>query len=74
MKNSDSAAMPQTWVPDYGNSPPVTVGGLTKREHFACKIMAGFAANPGCGESPVTELADAAVYWADALLAALEKE
>ena len=38
MNNSDMPAMPQTWVPDYGNKPPVVAGGLTKREHFAAML------------------------------------
>jgi hypothetical protein len=54
--------------------------GLTKREYFACHILAGFAACPT--EIPVegesredyqVVQAKGAVEWADALIAALNK-
>jgi hypothetical protein len=62
------------------------VNGLTKREHIAALIMAGFAAEPTTGvvdeppcHHPTTEAAakrcaEVAVIWADALIAELNKE
>lgn len=46
--------------------------GMTKREYFAIKILAGFAADPNCDESSTVH-AEAAVRWADALIAELNK-
>ncbi|WP_423176274.1 MULTISPECIES: hypothetical protein [unclassified Stenotrophomonas maltophilia group] len=45
--------------------------GLTKRELFAAMVMQGFASDPDA--TGLDMLAESAVDWADALLAALEK-
>ncbi|WDW06000.1 hypothetical protein PWE35_09205 [Stenotrophomonas maltophilia] len=45
--------------------------GLTKRELFAAMVMQGFASDPDA--TGLKMLAESAVVWADALLAALEK-
>ena len=76
MNNSDMPAMPQTWVPDYGNKPPVVAGGLTKREHFAGEIMANLVHSGTDGMRPqhLDHVAEFSVKAADALLAALEKQ
>jgi len=52
---------------DYGT-------GLTKREWFAGMAMQGFAADPKSNDWSVGSNMDAAVIWADALIAALNKE
>lgn len=46
--------------------------GLTKREHFAGLAMQGFAACDG-EYAKISDMADAAVSWADALLKELAK-
>lgn len=46
--------------------------GLTKREYAAIKIMAGLAADFQL-ESSISETADIAINWADALLSKLEE-
>lgn len=75
MNNSDMPAMPQTWVPDYGNKPPVTAAGLTKREHFAAMAMQGIIGSGNLIGDPDKEaLAIHSVEYADALLAALEQK
>lgn len=53
------------------NNTRVYYGGLTKREHIATEIMAGFASDPTM-DGPKT-CAEIAVEWAEALLAELEK-
>jgi hypothetical protein len=45
---------------------------MTRREYFAIKILAGFAADPNCDEGGPVH-AEAAVRWADALIAELNK-
>lgn len=55
---------------------------LTKREYFAAKIMAGFAADPQLADNMpsddggfnYSEAAETAVKWADALIGALNDE
>ena len=47
--------------------------GLTKREYFAIRVMAGFAADPNCDETAPVH-AEAAVRWADALIAELNRD
>ena len=47
--------------------------GLTKREHAAIQIMAGFAANHEMNEMDTERLAKLAVEEADALMDELEK-
>lgn len=57
------------------------IDGMTKREDFAKSIMAGFAAAPEENtifggptlEKAVKNTAEMAVYWADALIDALNK-
>lgn len=46
--------------------------GLTKREYAAIHIMAGFATDPNCVDPASNALA--AVRWADALFAELDKD
>lgn len=75
MNNGDMPAQPQTWVPGYGNKPPVVAGGLTKREHFAAMAMQAILTD---GKADITDDSCKknrvyhAVKIADALLAALE--
>jgi hypothetical protein len=66
-------AFPQPNVDEAGN-------GLTIREYFACHVLAGFAADPSqCLENGESfkdfqeRITNAAVGWADALVAALDK-
>ena len=73
MNNSEMPAMPQTWVPDYGNKPPVVAGGLTKREHFAGLAMAAMLSSPKDWLIMDSDVSVSAVEAADGLLAALEK-
>lgn len=47
--------------------------GLTIREYFAIKILAGFAADPQCDNYTIQKNAETAVMWADALVAELNK-
>ena len=50
--------------------------GLSKREYFAAKIMAGFAAHATMIDvvsGDVTFIAESAVQWANALIAALSR-
>ena len=75
MNNSDMPAMPlsdevriDSTRPELGTE---MYTGLSKREHFAGLMMAGFAANP---EMMLNEdIKGLSVQWADALLAELEK-
>ncbi|MDB4261558.1 hypothetical protein N9878_01690 [bacterium] len=71
MNNADMPASPQTWVPDYGNEPPVRAEGLTKREHFAAMAMQGFCAQ-ACGTN-TEKVAKLSAAMADDLLKALEE-
>lgn len=64
MKNGDNSAYPCKYSLNGGI-------GLTKRELFAAMVMQGFASDPTA--IGVGSLAESAVDWADALLAALEK-
>lgn len=65
--------------PDDPAFPGNTSFGLTTREYFAAKIMAGFAASdteslPGAGDGIDLEgTAHLAVEWADALIDALNE-
>lgn len=46
--------------------------GLTTREYFAAKVLAGYAVNGTAGDDLVAaSLAKSAVMWADALVVAL---
>ncbi len=64
MKSGDNSAYPCDH-PTRGGI------GLTKRELFAAMVMQGFASYPDA--TGLEMLAESAVDWADALLAALEK-
>ncbi|QDY48762.1 hypothetical protein [Stenotrophomonas maltophilia] len=59
-----------SWATD-GEATSVVREGLTKRELFAAMAMQGFASDPDA--TGLEMLAESAVDWADALLAALEK-
>lgn len=72
-KNADTPAMPQTWVPDFGNKPPETAQGLTKREHFAAMAMQGMLANRKAHHDIAAVMAENAVSAADWLLYELER-
>ena len=67
MNNGDKPASPiDVYIADgwYGN---------TKREHFAAMAMQGLLANnKSTGENLYKDMAEVAVFAADALLAALE--
>lgn len=58
-------------APSSAGLAPGTVSGLTKRELIAAMVMQGFASDPTA--IGVGSLAESAVDWADALLAALER-
>lgn len=79
MSKFDKPAFPTTHEErTYSGTRLVYRDGLTKREYFAAKAMQGILANlkrePGdkLGGSPVN-VADWAIDYADALLAALEQ-
>lgn len=68
---SDKPAFP---LPDYMHyQSQDAASGLTRRELFAAMAMQGFAADPDTGDTGAAELANAAVAWADALIAELDK-
>lgn len=54
-------------------SQEVTNAGMTKREYFAIKILAGFAADPQCDNYTIEDNVETAVIWADTLIAELNK-
>lgn len=69
MNNSDSPAMPQTWVPEYGHKPPVSASGLTKLEEFTKVAMGALIAE----DSGQLNIGEQAVKYAIETLAALDK-
>lgn len=92
MKNSDMPAIPCEVVEQYHTTPAIAPdgssmptlrerkvmsGGMTKREEFALKIMAGIYSNSAMiddlSESSARVVASASVLAADALLAELER-
>lgn len=83
MKKGDEAAYPQTSghvfkTGDMEDEKIYTVGGLTKREHFACEAMKGFISSSESlpskiirGESEM--ILRASVIMADGLIKEFEK-
>lgn len=51
-----------------------STGGLTKREHFICAAMQGYASNPQAWDVHDSKLAAYAIAFADAMVVALNTE
>lgn len=60
-------------VGDYGHKVSNFEDGLTKREYFAALAMQGLCANPGCGVTGPSKIAEWAVEQADKLIEELNK-
>jgi hypothetical protein len=75
MENSSLPAFPMTVNRGHEISFENSCFGLTKREYFAIKIMAGFATDPRLAPTidSIEMTAELSFRWADALLAAGEK-
>jgi hypothetical protein len=76
MTNPTESAFP-TWSRLYGEKPELDGDGLTKREHFAAMAMQGQLSNPAILERhglEAKDVAKTAVDFADALIAALNKQ
>lgn len=76
MSRANEPAFPSTgWIAPYdpnGNAAPVAPAGMTIREEFASRIMAGFCGDPTfTGNVDPQIIADSAVVFADALIARL---
>lgn len=67
-EGSDEPAFP---VEKWGNA-QYPVYGLTKREYFACAILAGIWASPSVTDGP-EEDAKTAIRYADALISKLKE-
>ena len=78
MRNADRPTHPvpaHQRAPSQSNTHPVLVPeeyGLTKLEEISSRIMASFASDPDI-TGPEDKIADVAVDWAEALLAAIER-
>lgn len=80
MTNRDESAAPEIYTQSASSaggtpySDTYSVGGLTKREHFAAMAMQGRVANAIIvSTADYSDLADDAVILADALIEALNK-
>jgi hypothetical protein len=77
MNNSDMPAMPAESSGQDTGSPyytPIPALGLTKREHFAIKVLQGLLSSSKISGASLEDRAKGAVMHADALLKELDND
>jgi|LakMenE01Jun11ns_1017448.scaffolds.fasta_scaffold7788468_1 hypothetical protein len=71
-KNNGGPAFP-TSPDEFGSTDASVHGGMTLRDYFAAKAMAGMLSSQWIDFANLRQISDRAYFWADAMLKAREE-